>query len=275
MCAERTKRPGVSGKARVAVVIPCFQHAQHLRGAIESVLGQTVRAAEIIVVDDGSTDRPEEVTRAFPKVRLIVQENRGLAGARNTGLRKAKSDKIIFLDADDRLLPEAVATGLAAFERNPGAAFVYGAYREVRRFRDTERFRAVETRCDLVRSNGIGMIASVMFDRKKLLAAGGFDESLGMCEDWDAYLRLSREWPFALHRDAVARYVRHRGNMSNDVTTLKAWIEVVRQKERRRGLTDDEQAAWQEGIAVLAENYPNPLRRIVQLFRRIRPPLGR
>ena len=270
-------KPIVNEHNRVAIVIPCFRHAHFLRGAIESALAQTVAAAEIIVVDDGSPDDPGSVTRNYPQVRLVRQDNRGLAAARNAGLQAATSARIIFLDADDRLQPDAIAAGLECFADHPEAAFVYGAYRQVGLLRRADRFRLASTRCDLIRCNWVGMIGTVMFDRAKLLGIGGFDPSLGMCEDWDAYLRLSREFPFAAHRRVVARYLRHRSNMSNDKRKLRHWIDVVRQKELQRGLRGPgEEQAWREGVAVLADAYPPPLKRLANIARRlVRPGRGR
>src|SRR5215212_8893489 len=98
-------------RTTVAVVIPCFEQARFLDGAIDSVLTQSCAADEIIVVDDGGDDDLSGIVSKYPNVRLIRQANRGLAASRNAGLREAKSDKIAFLDADDRLLPDAVRAG--------------------------------------------------------------------------------------------------------------------------------------------------------------------
>jgi len=236
-------------KARptVAIVIPCYEQKRFLAGAIESAIRQQSRPTEIIVVDDGSTEDVSGVVARYPDVRLIRQENRGLASARNCGLRAAGADKIIFLDADDRLFPRAVAVGLGCFAKNPDAAFVYGAFEEVRGSKAARRFCRVTSHRDLVLHNWIGMIATVMFDREKLLGEGGFDETLGMTEDWDAYLRLSRRFPFAAHNNKVAQYVRHESNMSNSVADLKHWIDVVRDKEWERGLDGEGQRAWHDG----------------------------
>ena len=256
---------------RVAIVIPCYQHARFLGGAIESALDQTVPAAEVIVVDDGSTDHPEAIAERYPKVMRIRQPNRGLAAARNSGLRAATSDKLIYLDADDRLRPNAIAAGLTCFATEADAAFVYGRYREVRRFRRAERFRETASRSDLVRCNSVGMIATVMFDRQKLLESGGFEESLGMCEDWDLYLRLSRMHPFAVHQEVVAEYRRHAGNMSNDVKGLRKWISVVRDRELERGLGGEELRAWQEGADFFAAAYASRSERAARFLRRFLP----
>jgi glycosyltransferase involved in cell wall biosynthesis len=234
----------------VAIVIPCFNQKRFLAGAIDSALAQTAAADEIIVVNDGSDEDLSGVTRSYPEARLIRQENRGPAGARNRGLEEAASDRIVFLDADDRLLPDAIATGLECFGRSPGAAFVYGAHRILTGDAATRTYFPVSSHHDLVRCNWVGMIGTVMFDRARLLEIGGFDESLGMCEDWDAYLRLSRKFPFAAHDHVVADYVKHEGNTSNDLHRLWKWIEVVRARELERGLDADDQLAWREGEAV-------------------------
>src|SRR5918994_3621037 len=116
-----------TGAALVTVVIPCYNQAHFLGEAIESVLSQSYPNFEILVVDDGSTDDTSEVAGRYPQqVRLIRQENRGLAGARNTGIGHARGEYLVFLDADDRLLPEALEAGGGGVEAPPGGAFFSG-----------------------------------------------------------------------------------------------------------------------------------------------------
>ena len=249
------------GQATVAIVIPCFNQKRFLAKAIESALRQTAPAREVIVVDDGSNEELSGIAARYPAVTFIRQENRGLAGARNAGVRVATSDRMVFLDSDDRLLPNAVAAGLACFEANPEAAFVYGGFDILTGKRRETELQRVTGHHDLVRTNWIGMIATAMFDRRKLIASGGFDESLGMCEDWDLFLRLSREHIFASHGEIVAEYVRHQGNMSNDVARLRKWIDVVRSKEWDRGLDTDGRQAWEEGEQIWLTRVPDPVRR--------------
>ncbi len=84
--------------------------------------------SEIVVVDDGSTDETPAVATRDGSVTYIRQERRGLSEARNSGWRASSSDYVVFLDADDRLLPGAIEAGLEAFRRWPHAAFVFGHY---------------------------------------------------------------------------------------------------------------------------------------------------
>src|SRR5215207_9860716 len=113
----------------VSVVIPCYNQAHFLGEAIESVLDQSYPNFEIIVVDDGSPDDTSEVAGRYPEVRLVRQENRGLAGARNAGLSYSEGEYVVFLDADDRLLPEALEAGLKCLKAHSECAFASGRYR--------------------------------------------------------------------------------------------------------------------------------------------------
>ena len=115
----------------VSVVIPCYNQARFLSEAIESVLAQSYKDFEIVVIDDGSTDDTSKVAARYPAVRCIRQDNQGLAAARNTGLRRSRGSYLVFLDADDRLLPEALEVGLGCFDAHPECAFVSGHYREI------------------------------------------------------------------------------------------------------------------------------------------------
>src|SRR5882672_136402 len=115
----------------ISIVIPCYNQAHFLAEAIESVLAQIWPADEIIVVDDGSTDNPGQVAARYPQVRCIRQENQGLPGARNTGLRESHGDYLVFLDADDRLTPQALAVGMQHLNARPECVLVAGHYQNI------------------------------------------------------------------------------------------------------------------------------------------------
>ena len=220
----------------VAVVITTYDHAHYLADALRSVAEQSVPASEVIVVDDGSHDDPAAVARAFG-VDVVRQDNAGLAAARNRGLAEATADYVIFLDADDRLARRAIELGLACHASNPRCALVYGAHRRVDaalaplgpplyRPCGPSPYEA------LLRGNMIGSCGTVMFDRSKLAAAGGFDADLRRCEDYDAYLRLARAHPVASHSAVVADYRMHGGNMSGDPGEMLDWALLVHARHR-------------------------------------------
>jgi SAM-dependent methyltransferase len=241
----------------VAVVIPTYNHSRFLADAIASVERQTVRAAEIIVVDDGSSDHPDDVVAQFPGVRFIRQDNKGLAAARNTGLSAARSDKVVFLDADDLLTPDAIASGLVCFGRHPDAGFVYGAHRVVNAVGvpiSGVKFEELgpDAFASFLTGNCIGMHATVLYDRERLVACGGFNEMLQRCEDYDLYLRLSLKHRVACHPTLVADYRWHGANMSADFTGMLNWVlrvqgafaELAREDPARALAFDKGRAIW-------------------------------
>src|SRR3984893_7643875 len=195
-----------------AIVITTYNHAHFLSDAIESCLRQTTGVDEIIVIDDGSTDDPASVVARYPKVRMIRQENRGLAAARNTGIAATDAIFLTFLDADDRLLPEAMEIGILHLEAQPSAAMVYGAHRMI----DVDGRPAsdkihIPVFGDaylqfLRRGNFVGMHATVVYRRERLAALGGFDESFRSCEDYELFMRIAKARPIVSHECLVAEY---------------------------------------------------------------------
>jgi glycosyltransferase involved in cell wall biosynthesis len=206
-------------RGRVTVVIPCYNQAEYLGEAIESVQAQTYRSFEIVVVDDGSTDATAAVAGRYPGVRLLRQPNAGLSAARNAGLALARGDRLVFLDADDRLLPDALRDGVESLARHPEAAFTSGHYRFIRADGSTKsELPQIPIECPpyegMLRGNYIGMHSTVMFRRAIFDEVGTFDTSLRSCEDYDLYLRITRRHPVARHDRLVAEYRRHDASMS-------------------------------------------------------------
>ncbi len=113
----------------VSVVIPCYGQSHFLGEAIESVLAQTYPHLEIVVVDDESMDNASSIASRYPGVRCVREENSGMAGARNVGIRSTNGDFLVFLDADDTLLPDAIEAGLRELEQHPECACAVGTYR--------------------------------------------------------------------------------------------------------------------------------------------------
>jgi hypothetical protein len=250
----------------ITIVIPTYNHAAYLWDALLSCFNQSVLPDEIIVVDDGSSDDPAAVVREFPGVILLRQDNLGLAAARNAGLARASGDGIVFLDADDRLLPPAIAAGLACHHDNGDAGFVYGAFRfvdEGLRPATGDIFAAPGRDPHLTfmtRGNVVGMHGAVMYQRRALESEGGFDETLRECEDLDVYLRMSRTRLVAAHGKTVAEYRRHGGNMSkNRARMLATASRVLMREAERSGGSANARAQAEAGIAALTRIYAGPM----------------
>jgi glycosyltransferase involved in cell wall biosynthesis len=239
----------------VSVVIPCYNHAHFLAEAIESVLAQKYPHVELLVVDDGSTDDTAAIASRYPAVRYIRQNNRGLAGARNTGWRASKGDFLAFLDADDFFLPGALEAGARALIARPELAFVSGDYQYVNadgsvRDRFPQRFVQHDHYQALLRGNYIGMHATVMYRREPLEEAGGFNPALPACEDYDLYLRIARRHRIGCHQELVAAYRQHGTNMSGDTELMLGTVlGVLRAQRRYAGVDRAHRRALAEGIA--------------------------
>jgi glycosyltransferase involved in cell wall biosynthesis len=209
---------------KVSVVIPCFNQGHYLAEAVESVLAQTRQPDQIIIVNDGSTDNTAEVAARFRGVKFLSQDNRGLAAARNAGLKHAAGDYILFLDADDILLPAAIEHCLAAFAAQPNVALVHGGFRVVdsrgQLIFETLPQPAADPFAALLKRNYINMNGTVMYDVAILSQDGGFDETLRCCEDYDVYFRLVRHYPIGAYSHVAALYRRHEANMSRNAPLM-------------------------------------------------------
>ncbi len=259
----------LSESASVSLVITTYNHARYLGEAIESGLNQTIPALEIIVVDDGSTDHPEAVTSKYPEVRLIRQMNQGLACARNTGTAAVRGEFLVFLDADDRLLPQAFEINLDQFAAHPECGFVYGAHDKVdaegrRRWAIPLKPIGEDPYETTLRGNPVGMHATVMYRRDRLNEIGGFNTRFRACEDYDVYLRMAQRFPIACLDDCLASYRQHDSNMSKSSTMmLNAALTVLKQhrinaRSRRRWW-----AAYRAGIQGWKDFYTGEHMRII------------
>src|SRR5262245_29038021 len=230
--AARLLHPPLTVGALLSVIVPCYNQAHFLGEAIESVLRQSYRPFQLVVVDDGATDNTAEVAARYPSVVCVRQANQGLAGARNSGLRASSGEYVLFLDADDRLLPGALDTGAATLDRHPDAAFAVGLHRRIdvagRPLPLIQRPRIERDHyVSLVRHCWIKMPATVMYRRSALERIGGFDPTMRCAEDYELYLRLTRQATIVDHYTEVAEHRQHDGTLSRNaermlVGTLRA-----------------------------------------------------
>ncbi|OKO75007.1 glycosyltransferase [Bradyrhizobium sp. AS23.2] len=214
-----------SAAGSVSVVIPAKNVAAYVGETIASALTQR-EITEVIVVDDGSTDGTASIVLGIrdPRLRLMTNDSAGVSAARNFGARHASGDWLLFLDADDRLRPGAVAALLAAARGAPRAVLVYGDYntidsegRQIGR-RDLLKGRRkpsgdVLTRLaagNFIVNGGIALARAEAFR-----AIGGFDVSLRYCEDWHCWCRLAAIGEFEFAPGLLLDYRLHTANTMN------------------------------------------------------------
>jgi len=245
----------------ISVVIPCYRQAHFLPEAIESVLAQTYAHWEIVVVNDGSTDNVAEVAARYPGVRCITQENAGLSAARNTGIRHTNGDFLVFLDADDRLLPRALELGFEGFSGHPEAAFVAGLCTRIASdgtplAERPEPYDQEDHYLWLLRGNTVPMPGAVMFRRCVFEWVTGFAEGVGPAADYDLYLRVAKDFPIYCHNESVAEYRVHGANMSGNANVmLQACAAVLRSQRQNAMQTREARQAWREGMEFTRQYY--------------------
>jgi len=221
----------------VSIIIPTYNYAQYVREAVDSAVAQTYRPIEIIVVDDGSTDNTREVLSDYigtNKINYIYQDNKGLAGARNTGIRASKGEYVCFLDSDDLINEKKSEVQVKRLEENPECGV---AFSDFRYFRDHDlsnlipanvKYSGELTFSKVIRGEYMVVHAALVrrdvFDR-----VGYFDESLRKCEDYDFWLRVVMNGIRFFYIDQVQAYYRlHEGQMVEDKTDLfRTYIEVI------------------------------------------------
>lgn len=265
----------------LSVVIPAFNREWSLRGTLDSVLACGVEA-EIIVVDDGSTDRTVEVAQSYgSRVIVLQQANGGPAGARNTGLKRASGSIISFLDSDDIWQPNVVPDCLQAFRDHPAidvlaceASFgnATDGYQPLTPVTGRGEFAKLLT-------NPIGpklfkldrdpfmrlmiermqvFLGSTFIRRTALDAIGPFDPALFGGEDYELCLRLAATHPFAFLDRPLAQYEKHPGGISTNqermsrefalaVRSIVRKPEILTSEERRLARTKFAQLAFWYG----------------------------
>lgn len=212
---------------KVSVIIPTYNRAKLVSDAIDSVLKQTYKDYEIIVVDDGSTDNTREsISKYHEHIIYLRQPNQGPGAARNNGIKRSTGEFIAFLDSDDLWLPERLKMGVAMLETNKDVGLVYSnSYRLV----DGKRME--RTYFDNYKPYG-GFVfkqlyfqdfiptTSVILRKECFTKLGLFDGGLPLCEDYDMWLRISSCFQLEYIDKALVLHRRHSCNLISDIVAL-------------------------------------------------------
>lgn len=206
---------------KVSVIVPCYNQAQFLGEALQSILNQTYNNWECIIVNDGSPDHTEIVALQWcerdTRFKYVCKENGGLSSARNFGIIKAKGSYILTLDADDKYVATFIEKGLDVFKINSGIGVVSSW---VLRFKDSEKICVIKPNGkvlhDFLYSNACN--GTSLFRKKCWEEVEGYDEAMkNGYEDWDFYIRVcSKGWKVHIIKEVLFLYRQHDFSMRLD-----------------------------------------------------------
>jgi glycosyltransferase involved in cell wall biosynthesis len=221
----------------VSAIIPVYNGAAFLAEAIESILAQTYPKHEIIVVDDGSSDRTREIAQSYPVIRYLHQAHAGTAAARNRGVENAKGLYLAFLDADDLWMPDKLALQVAAFQADPTLEMVSG---HVEQFVNPGQEQAYSA--SALPIPGYSTIA-ILIKRSALGSVGRFLEEHETAETigWFSSL-IDRDQRVLVLPEVVAKRRIHGANSSlrNQAEKNRSMIRILKKSiERKRAIQRD------------------------------------
>jgi len=201
---------------KVSVIIPTYNREKFLERAINSVLSQSLKDYEIIIIDDASTDNTSNIVKSeYPKLKLItLKQNKGAAVARNEGIKKAKGKYIAFLDSDDIWHKNHLKILVKELEKNPDAILSYCDYVEIKENKKTiyhkEPINKKDLKYSMLFGTFITSLSLVVISKDKLIKAGLFNESLRISEDAELYLRLLNHGKFIHIKEILTtKYSQH------------------------------------------------------------------
>jgi len=233
---------------RVSVIIPAYNAEPYIGDAIRSVLNQDLDRFELVIVDDGSTDSTPTIIRSFSdrRIRFLQQENQGVCAARNRGLEEARGEYVVFLDADDLILPGKLRMQLELFDTfrpykdrleivNSGWTLITSDGETIEEIKPWENAPQLTTLSWLLWKPVFP--GALMLDRQAVLAVSGFDTGLKQAEDVDLILRMAASGSEALWLyQSTVNYRQHAHNASRSV--LQQAVDITRVLDKFYERTD-------------------------------------
>ena len=214
----------------VSVVIPCFNRIKTLFRSIDSVVNQTYKPSEIIIIDDGSTDGTRDfILNSYPNIKYFFQPKKGVSSARNKGIRESSSDWVAFLDSDDEWLPQKLEKQInqlgkhsEIFISHTNEIWIRNGVR-VNQMKKHQKYGGyIFDKClDICRISP----SSVLIHKRVLKDVGVFDETLQVCEDYDLWLRITSKYSVLFEKELlIVKYGGHKDQLSK----VKEGIEQFR-----------------------------------------------
>ena len=211
----------------ISVVIPTYNRKELLKRSIDSVINQTIKPSEIIIVDDGSNDGTEAmVKKKYDSLKLIQQKNKGASAARNSGIRASSGEWICFLDSDDEWKNDKLEKQIAAVANNSDYKFFHSNeiwIKNGKRINQKKKHKKyggdIFKKClDMCRISP----SSVLIDKSIFEEIGFFNENLVVCEDYELWLRICDQYKvFFIDEPLIIKYGGHQGQLSYSIDSIE------------------------------------------------------
>jgi glycosyltransferase involved in cell wall biosynthesis len=217
----------------VSVIIPTYNRGWIVKNAIVSVLNQDFTDFELIVIDDGSTDNTAEVLQAIAGTFTVIrQDNQGVSAARNRGIRESGGRLIAFLDSDDAWLPQKLSAQVDFFSRQPHALICQTEEIWIRNGKRVNPGKRHSKLSGMIFEPSLHLClvspSAVMIRRRLFAEVGLFDETLPACEDYDLWLRISRQHPiYLIDKPLIVKNGGHDDQLSKTAALDKYRIQSI------------------------------------------------
>lgn len=212
---------------KVSILIPAYNAMSYLPETLTTVFRQTYTDYDILIVNDGSTDHLIDWTQQLndPRIRLITQENQGLAGARNTGLSLIQSEYVALLDADDLWEPTKLEKQVQILETQSQVGLVYTWMVLANdQGKSTGHVIRSDPKDDpwrqLIEFNIVGCGSTPLIRRSCFETVGSFATDVSGADDWDMWFRIARQFKFAVVKEPLVRYRQSASNMSRNYSLM-------------------------------------------------------
>ncbi|KYC39250.1 glycosyl transferase family A [Scytonema hofmannii PCC 7110] len=266
----------------VSVIVPAYNAERTILQTVLSIQKQSLSDLEIIIINDGSTDKTVELLNTVqdPRLKIFNYENGGLPVARNRGISHATGEYVAFIDADDLWTPDKLESQLAALEKHPDAGVAYSWTRFMDEKAETYHLSTPiyfegDVYANLLVWNFIASGSNPLVRREAIKDVGEFDATLRSAEDWDYWLRLARRWHFAVVPKAQVLYRKSSGAMSSKIDVMEKYNLIVIDKAFERApshlqyLKKQSQAGIYQYMAQLALMYAPPQEKFKLSFEKI------
>jgi len=234
---------------KVSAVVPTYNNAEYIKGAINSILAQTHPVDEIIIIDDGSSDDTEalvdNIIKKSNNIIYIKQDNQGPSSARNRGITAASGDWLAFLDADDLWTPDKIALQIETLQREPGLKLIAADMNEIDRqgkpivesvlakYQLLDKFqslggKAVPNALAALLEKNFIPTGTVLVERVSLAAAGGFNTNIRFGEDLELWAKIAADNPISCLPQVMMCRRQHGNNATqNTELMLEGLVEVM------------------------------------------------